>query len=74
MHGPPTVESFASVDPEVVERARGIEIRTERDQLESEFVLHDGWEEIARVKAALGSPQRPMDRRRARREGPRPHR
>jgi 2-methylcitrate dehydratase PrpD len=61
MHGPPTVESFASVDGEVVERARSIEIHTERDQLESEFVLHNGDQELARVKAALGSPQRPMD-------------
>ncbi len=42
MHGPPTVESFGSVDGEVVERARSIEIHTERDQLESEFVLHNG--------------------------------
>ena len=60
-HGPPTVESFASVDPEVVERAQTIEIRPSRDQLESEFVLHAGGTELARVKAALGSPQRPMD-------------
>jgi 2-methylcitrate dehydratase PrpD len=61
MHGPPTVESFGSVDPEVVERARAIEVRTERDRLESEFVLREGHAEIARVEAALGSPQRPMD-------------
>ena len=61
MHGPPTVESFDSVDVEVVERARAVEIRTERGQLESEFVLHTGGTEIARVKAALGSPQKPMD-------------
>ena len=61
MHGPPTVESFDSVDAEVVERARAVEIRTERGQLESEFVLHTGGTEIARVKAALGSPQKPMD-------------
>ena len=61
MHGPPTVESFDAVDPEVVERARTIEIRSERDQLPSEFALYDGQSEIARVEAALGSPQRPMD-------------
>jgi 2-methylcitrate dehydratase PrpD len=61
MRGPPTVESFDSVDPEVVERARAVEIRSERNQLESEFVLHAGENEIARVKAALGSPQKPMD-------------
>jgi hypothetical protein len=44
-----------------VERARGIEVRTDSALLESEFVLHDGNEEIARVRAALGSPARPMD-------------
>jgi 2-methylcitrate dehydratase PrpD len=60
-HGPPTVESFASVDIEVVERARRIDVRTDRDQLESEFVLCQGQSELARVEAALGSPQRPMD-------------
>jgi 2-methylcitrate dehydratase PrpD len=60
MHGPPTVESFDAVDPEVVERARSIEIRSERDQLESEFALYDDGSEIARIEAALGSPQRPM--------------
>jgi 2-methylcitrate dehydratase PrpD len=61
LRGTPTVESFSEVDAEVVERAKGVEIRTDQDQLESEFVLHDGQSEIARVKAALGSPQRPMD-------------
>jgi 2-methylcitrate dehydratase PrpD len=61
MHGPPSVESFDAVYPEVVERARSIEIRSERDQLESEFALYDGRSEIARIEAALGSPQRPMD-------------
>jgi 2-methylcitrate dehydratase PrpD len=61
MHGPPAVETFDAVDPEVVERARTIEIRSERDQLESEFALYDGGGEIARIEAALGSPQRPMD-------------
>ena len=61
LHGPPTVESFERVEPTAVERARGIEVRTDSALLESEFVLHDGDEEIARVRAALGSPARPMD-------------
>ena len=61
LHGPPVVESFDGVDGDVVERARHIEVRTERSLLESEFVLTDGQEEIARVKAALGSPDKPMD-------------
>ena len=61
MRGAPTVESFSEVDSEVVERAKGVEIRTDTGQLESEFVLHHGTVEIARVAAALGSPRRPMD-------------
>jgi 2-methylcitrate dehydratase PrpD len=61
LHGPPVVESFASVDADAVDRARHIEVRSERSLLESEFVLHDEDDEIARVKAALGSPEKPMD-------------
>jgi 2-methylcitrate dehydratase PrpD len=61
LYGPPVVESFDSVDRRAVELARGIEVRTDPALLESEFVLHDDGEEIARVKAALGSPERPMD-------------
>ena len=36
-------------------------MRARDDQLPSEFALHDGVTEIARVKAARGSPERPMD-------------
>ena len=61
LHGPPVVESFDRVDPEAVERAGHIEVRSERSLLESEFVLHDNDQEIARVKAALGSPEQPLD-------------
>jgi 2-methylcitrate dehydratase PrpD len=61
VHGPPVVESFDGVDPEAVERARHIEVRPDSSLLESEFVLHNKDEEIARVKAALGSPAKPMD-------------
>jgi 2-methylcitrate dehydratase PrpD len=61
LHGPPEVGSFARVEPEAVERARRVEVRTDPALLESEFVLHEGDEELARVKAALGSPARPMD-------------
>ena len=73
MHGPPTVESFDSVDAEVVERARAVEIRTERGQLESEFVLHDWWDGDrasqggARLAAEADGPGGPG------REGPRSH-
>jgi 2-methylcitrate dehydratase PrpD len=73
LHGPPQVESFGSVLPDVVERARLIEVRAEGALLESEFVLTNGDAELARVKAALGSPDQPMDadalRRKAERLG-----
>jgi 2-methylcitrate dehydratase PrpD len=61
LHGPPDVESFAGVDAAAVERAKRIEVRPDRSLLESEFVLSEGEEEIARVRAALGSPAKPMD-------------
>jgi 2-methylcitrate dehydratase PrpD len=61
LQGPPVVESFDRVDADAVERARHMEVRLDRALLESEFVLTDGQEEIARVKAALGSPDNPMD-------------
>jgi 2-methylcitrate dehydratase PrpD len=62
LHGPPVVESFDRVDAAVVERAKSIELLTDRSLLESEFVLsRAGGEELVRVKAALGSPQQPMD-------------
>jgi 2-methylcitrate dehydratase PrpD len=61
LHGPPRVESFDSVLPDVVERARLIEVESDGGLLESEFVLTNGGEELARVKAALGSPDKPMD-------------
>jgi 2-methylcitrate dehydratase PrpD len=62
LNGPPVVDSFERVDAAAVERARSIEILTDRSLLESEFVLSSGGgEELVRVKAALGSPQQPMD-------------
>jgi 2-methylcitrate dehydratase PrpD len=61
LHGPPGVESFARIDPDAVERARAIEVRADRSLLESECVLSDGDAEVARVRAALGSPANPMD-------------
>jgi 2-methylcitrate dehydratase PrpD len=61
-HGPPKIESFDRVDAETVARARQIEVATDRSLLESECVLaDDGGEELARVKAARGSPGNPMD-------------
>jgi 2-methylcitrate dehydratase PrpD len=60
LYGPPDVEAFARVDPEAVELARRIAVRPDPSLLESEFVLNDGNEEVARVRAALGSPANPM--------------
>jgi 2-methylcitrate dehydratase PrpD len=61
LNGPPAVQSFERVDAAAVERAKSIEILTDRSLLESESVLSGGGEELMRVKAALGSPQQPMD-------------
>ena len=61
LHGPPVVESFDGVDAAAVERARSVEVRTDRSLLESEFVLTEGDRELSRVSAALGSPSKPMD-------------
>ena len=47
-----------------------IEVRTDRGLLESEAVLLDAdGAELARVEAALGSPERPLDERALAREG-----
>jgi 2-methylcitrate dehydratase PrpD/predicted RNA-binding protein with PIN domain len=62
LHGPPEVASFDRVDPDAVGRAKQIEIETDPSLLESECVLRgDSGEELARVKAARGSPGNPMD-------------
>jgi 2-methylcitrate dehydratase PrpD len=61
LHGPPRVESFDAVDAEVCELAERIEVRTDGGLLESECVLHAEGREQARVRAATGSPERPLD-------------
>jgi 2-methylcitrate dehydratase PrpD len=63
LYGPPRVESFDTVDPDAVVLAQRIEVRTDGSLLESECVLASDGREVARVEAALGSPQRPMDAR-----------
>jgi len=63
LHGPPDLHSFARVDAEACELAERIDVETDERLLESECVLRAQGEEVARVEAALGSPQRPMDRR-----------
>jgi 2-methylcitrate dehydratase PrpD len=61
LHGPPTVDSFGDVDARAVERARAIEVRADGRLRESEFVLHADGVELARVRAARGSPEHPLD-------------
>ena len=61
LHGPPDLGSFARVDPPACELAERITVETDERLLESECVLRAQGEEVARVEAALGSPQRPMD-------------
>ena len=62
LHGPPSVASFEAVDAEAVRRAQAIDVRSDPSLLESEALLLDAEDaEIARVKAALGSPARPLD-------------
>ncbi len=61
LHGPPGLESFAGVDAEAVRLAAAIEVRAEPDLGESEAVLVLDGEQVSRVPAALGSPQRPLD-------------
>jgi 2-methylcitrate dehydratase PrpD len=58
--GAPTVASFAGVDEEVRALARSLKLRTDKGLGESEAVLAKGRTELARVEAAIGSPQNPM--------------
>jgi 2-methylcitrate dehydratase PrpD len=62
LHGPPRVKSFAAVDPDAQALARDrIRVRTADSLRESEARMEAGGVELARVEAALGSPERPMD-------------
>jgi 2-methylcitrate dehydratase PrpD len=62
LHGPPTVDAFTAVEPAARALARErVRVRTDRELAESEAVLVLDGREAARVTAALGSPERPMD-------------
>jgi 2-methylcitrate dehydratase PrpD len=62
LHGPPEVASFAAVDPAARALAgERIRVRTDPALGESEFALLAGTDELARVRAARGSPERPLD-------------
>jgi 2-methylcitrate dehydratase PrpD len=61
LRGRPALESFASVDADIWELGARISVATDPGLRESEAVLNLDGAEAARVGAALGSPQRPMD-------------
>ena len=61
LHGEPDPASFDGVDPEVQEHARShVRVATDEALREAEAVVAVGGEEVARVEAARGSPERPM--------------
>jgi 2-methylcitrate dehydratase PrpD len=60
LRGEPEPASFDGVDPEVRELGMRIRVTTDASLRETEAVLIAGGEEVARVPASLGSPERPM--------------
>jgi 2-methylcitrate dehydratase PrpD len=60
LHGPPSVTSFATLDPEALEGVARVVVTDDAGLLESEARLEAGGRELARVEAALGSPARPL--------------
>jgi 2-methylcitrate dehydratase PrpD len=60
LHGPPSVTSFAALDPEALEGVARVDVTDDASLLESEARLEAGGRELARVEAALGSPARPL--------------
>jgi 2-methylcitrate dehydratase PrpD len=61
LRGEPEPASFDGVDAEVRELARSrVRVITDEALLEAEAVIAVGGEEVARVQAARGSPERPM--------------
>jgi 2-methylcitrate dehydratase PrpD len=61
LHGPPSVKSFHGVDGAARRLAGRVDVRTDASLLESEARLEAGGERAGHVRAALGSPERPMD-------------
>lgn len=62
LRGAPTVESFAGVDAGARElAAERVRVRTSDALRESEAAIEADGRELARVGAAIGSPERPMD-------------
>jgi 2-methylcitrate dehydratase PrpD len=60
LHGEPEPSSFDALDPDVQALARDVAVVTDETLGESEAVLAVAGEEVARVPASRGSPERPM--------------
>jgi len=61
LHGPPDVGAFASLDREAQALSERIEVKTDSDLRESEFLLLAGHDLLAHTTAARGSPEHPLD-------------
>jgi 2-methylcitrate dehydratase PrpD len=60
LRGEPEPSSFDGVDPDVQDLANRIHVTTDESLGETEAVMVADGEEVARVPASLGSPERPM--------------
>lgn len=61
LHGPPGVDSFAALKPDVLAlAAERVTVHADAALLESEARLLAGGDELVRVEAARGSPARPL--------------
>jgi 2-methylcitrate dehydratase PrpD len=60
LRGEPEPSSFAGVDEEVRALARSVSVATDEGLGEAEAVVAAGGDELARVRFARGSPERPM--------------
>ena len=61
LHGPPTVDSFATPDEAAAKLAERIGVRTDAGLGETEARLESAGAVVATVRHARGSPQNPMD-------------
>jgi len=62
IHGAPGLDSFGGVDGAAQRLAAQVSVCADPRLVESEALLAIDGEQVSRVEAALGSPQRPMDR------------
>jgi 2-methylcitrate dehydratase PrpD len=60
LHGSPGLQSFDAIDPGALELGGRLGVSADAELIESEARLAVAGREVARIEAALGSPQRPM--------------